>query len=117
MRLWGQSIDPHAAWLVERGLRTLDVRVQRHNTNGAAVAAWAAARPEFIKVHYPGLASHPDHAFAAKMLAGFGGMVGLELKGGARGAERAKAYTWGFAAARLRRTYSDLAIRELVACE
>ncbi len=88
MRLWGQSIDPHAAWLVERGLRTLDVRMQRHNANGAAVAAWAATRPEFIKVHYPGLASHPDHAFAAQVLSGFGGMVGLELKGGARGAER-----------------------------
>ena len=88
MRLWGQSIDPHAAWLVERGLRTLDVRMQRHNANGAAVAAWATGRREFLKVHYPGLASHPDHAHAAQVLTGFGGMVGLELAGGAEGAER-----------------------------
>src|SRR5512139_819538 len=41
MRLWGQSIDPHAAWLVERGLRTLAVRMERHNANGLAVAQWA----------------------------------------------------------------------------
>ncbi|MEO8633917.1 MAG: PLP-dependent aspartate aminotransferase family protein [Gemmatimonadales bacterium] len=88
MRLWGQSIDPHAAWLVERGLRTLDVRMQRHNANGAAVAAWATGRHEFLKVHYPGLVSHPDHAFATQVLSGFGGMVGLELQGGAPAVER-----------------------------
>jgi cystathionine beta-lyase/cystathionine gamma-synthase len=88
MQLWGQAIDPHAAWLVERGMRTLEVRMQRHNANGMAVARWAAGRPEFARVAYPGLADHPDHAFAAKVLEGFGGMVGLELKGGARAAER-----------------------------
>ncbi len=88
MQLWGQSIDPHAAWLVERGLRTLDVRMQRHNVNGMAVARWAEGREEIAAVHYPGLPAHPDHAFAAKVLDGFGGMVGLELKGGARAAER-----------------------------
>jgi len=88
MQLWGQPIDPHAAWLVERGLRTLDVRMQRHNVNGMAVARWAEGREEIARVHYPGLPAHPDHAFAAKVLDGFGGMVGLELKGGARAAER-----------------------------
>jgi len=88
MRLWGQSIDPHAAWLVERGLRTLAVRVERHNANGMAVATWAAGQPEFTAVHYPGLPSHPDHAHAREVLAGFGGMVGLELKGGVKAAER-----------------------------
>ena len=88
MRLWGQSIDPHAAWLVERGLRTLAVRMERHNVNGLAVAEWAAAQPEFLVVHYPGLAAHPDHAHAAVALKGFGGMVGLQLRGGVRAAER-----------------------------
>ena len=88
MRLWGQSIDPHAAWLVERGLRTLAVRMDRHNANGIAVAAWAAAQPEFSAVHYPGLPAHPDHAYAREMLHGFGGMVGLQLTGGVRAAER-----------------------------
>ncbi len=88
MRLWGQSIDPHAAWLVERGMRTLAVRMERHNANGVAVSAWAAAQPEFAAVHYPGLPSHPDHAYAREALQGFGGMVGLQLKGGVRTAER-----------------------------
>ncbi|MFZ5623396.1 MAG: trans-sulfuration enzyme family protein [Gemmatimonadota bacterium] len=88
MRLWGQAIDPHAAWLVERGLRTLDVRMQRHNANGLAVARWAEQHPAFRRVHYPGLASHPDHALASRVLDGFGGMVGLELAGGVEAALR-----------------------------
>jgi cystathionine beta-lyase/cystathionine gamma-synthase len=88
MMLWGQSIDPHAAWLVERGMRTLDVRMQRHNVNGMAVARWAETRDQIVRVHYPGLPSHPDHAYAASVLDGFSGMVGLELKGGARAAEK-----------------------------
>jgi cystathionine beta-lyase/cystathionine gamma-synthase len=88
MMLWGQSIDPHAAWLVERGLRTLGIRMERHNINGMAVARWAEQQDGIARVHYPGLPSHPDHAFAAQVLDGFGGMVGLELKGGARAAEK-----------------------------
>jgi len=88
MRLWGQSIDPHAAWLVERGLRTLAVRMERHNANGLAVARWAEAQAEFAAVHYPGLPAHPEHAYAREALQGFGGMVGLQLKGGVRAAER-----------------------------
>jgi cystathionine beta-lyase/cystathionine gamma-synthase len=88
LQLWGQAIDPHAAWLVERGLRTLDVRMQRHNVNGMAIARWAEGRDDIVRVHYPGLSSHPDHAYAAQVLDGYGGMVGLELKGGVRAAER-----------------------------
>jgi len=88
MRLWGQAIDPHAAWLVERGMKTLAVRMARHNSNGMAVAEWAEDHPRIKVVHYPGLASHPDHAIAAASLDGFGGMVGLELKGGISAAER-----------------------------
>ncbi|MGN6392216.1 MAG: trans-sulfuration enzyme family protein [Gemmatimonadales bacterium] len=88
MRLWGQAIDPHAAWLVDRGMRTLALRMARHNANGLAVADWAASQSAFARVHYPGLASHPDHAYAARVLDGFGGMVGLELAGGPKAAER-----------------------------
>jgi len=88
MRLWGQAIDPFAAWLVDRWLRTLAVRMERHNANGLAVARWAAKQKWIAKVHYPGLDSHPDHAVAARVLGGFGGMVGLELAGGVDAGER-----------------------------
>jgi cystathionine beta-lyase/cystathionine gamma-synthase len=88
MHVWGPALDPHAAWLVERGLKTLDVRMARHNANGLAFAEWAAGVPAFTRVHYPGLPSHPDHATAALQLDGFGGMVSLELEGGAPAAER-----------------------------
>ncbi len=88
MKLWGQALDPHAAWLIERGMKTLAVRMQRHNQTGLEVAAWLEQQPKVRHVHYPGLKSHPDHALAAKTLDGFSGMVGLELAGGARAAER-----------------------------
>jgi cystathionine beta-lyase/cystathionine gamma-synthase len=88
MRLWGQALDPHAAWLIDRGMRTLALRMERHNQNGLAVAQWAERQSGVAKVHYPGLPSHPDHARAKKVLNGFGGMVGLELKGGAKAAEQ-----------------------------
>jgi cystathionine beta-lyase/cystathionine gamma-synthase len=88
MRLWGQAIDPHTAWLIDRGMRTLSVRMERHNANGMAVARWAEGHPGISKVHYPGLPTHPDHERAKAVQAGFGGMVGLELKGGAKAAER-----------------------------
>ncbi len=88
MRLWGQALDPHAAWLLDRGMRTLDVRMARHNANGMAVAEWASRHPAVLKVHYPGLTTHPDHEVASRTLDGFGGMVGLELAGGVAAAER-----------------------------
>jgi len=82
LRIWGQSIDPHAAWLIDRGMRTLAVRMERHNANGEAVARWAEQHEGVARVHYPGLPSHPDHELAARVLDGNGGMVGLELTGG-----------------------------------
>ncbi len=88
MRTWGPAIDPHAAWLTERGLKTLALRVERCNTNAQAVAEWASGRPEFAAVHYPGLKSHPDHRVANRLLDGYGGMVGLVLPGGADAAQR-----------------------------
>jgi cystathionine beta-lyase/cystathionine gamma-synthase len=88
MKLWGQALDPHAAWLIERGLKTLGARMERHNRTGLAVATWLEAHPKVRRVHYPGLPAHPDHALAARVLDGGGGMIGLELAGGARAAER-----------------------------
>ena len=83
MRSLGSALDPHAAWLVERGIKTLAVRMERHNRNGMVVAEWCAQHPRIARVHYPGLPSHPDHALAARLLDGFGGMMGIELQGGA----------------------------------
>lgn len=88
MRNWGPAIDPHAAWLTERGMKTLALRMERASANARAVAEWAAARPEFAAVHWPGLPGHPDHALAREMLSGFGAMVGLQLAGGPAAAER-----------------------------
>lgn len=82
MMVWGQAPDPFACWLLERGLKTLDVRVQRQNENAMRVAQWCKTRMEISKVHYPGLADHPDHAIAKKTLKGFGGMLAIELAGG-----------------------------------
>ncbi len=88
MRNWGPSIDPHAAWLVERGMKTLALRVERSSANARAVAEWAEGHGGFAGVHWPGLASHPDHQIASGLLAGYGGMVGLALRGGAAAATR-----------------------------
>ena len=81
MMVWGQAPDPFACWLLERGLKTLDVRVRRQNENAMRIAEWCSTRPEISKVHYPGLPSHPDHEIAKSMLDGFGGMLGIEIKG------------------------------------
>jgi cystathionine beta-lyase/cystathionine gamma-synthase len=88
MIIWGQAPDPFACWLLERGLKTLDVRVKRHNENAMRVAEWCASRKEFKRVHYPGLAGHPDHTVAKQQMDGFGGMMAVELAGGAKGADK-----------------------------
>jgi cystathionine beta-lyase/cystathionine gamma-synthase len=82
MKVWGQAPDPFACWLLERGLKTLDVRIKRQNENAMRIAEWCSTRPEIAKVHYPGLSSHPDHEIAKSLLDGFGGMMAIELKGG-----------------------------------
>jgi len=88
MQLWGQAPDPFAAWLLERGLKTLDVRMRRHNENAMRVAEWCSRRKEIKRVHYPGLSDHPDHEAAKALLDGFGGMMAIELSGGSRAAEK-----------------------------
>ena len=89
LKRWGPAVDPHAAWLIDRGMKTLAVRMQRHNDNAQAFAEWASEHPRMASVHYPGLAGHVDHELASRVLDGFGGIVGLQVKGGARAAERA----------------------------
>ncbi len=88
MMIWGQAPDPFACWLLDRGLKTLDVRVQRQNENAMRIAHWCADRKEVRTVHYPGLTDHPDHEVATAMLDGFGGMLGIELAAGAKATER-----------------------------
>jgi cystathionine beta-lyase/cystathionine gamma-synthase len=88
MMMWGGSPDPFACWLLERGLKTLDVRVRRQNENAMRIASWCSERKEVRAVHYPGLPAHPDHAVACAQMEGFGGMLALELAGGGRAADR-----------------------------
>ena len=85
----GGSLDPHACVLLERGLKTIGLRVRRQSATALALARFLDERPEVGRVHYPGLPSHPQHERAARLLSGgFGGMVSFEMAGGAAAAER-----------------------------
>ena len=75
MHALGGSIDPHAAFLLERGMKTLAVRMARHSENGRAVAEFLAAHPGVEQVHYPTLPDHSDSEVAARVLTGGGGVV------------------------------------------
>jgi methionine-gamma-lyase len=84
----GGSMDPEAAYLLIRGIRTLGVRVERQCENAMAVAKFLEGHPKVARVHYPGLASHPDHQLAKKQMRGFGTMLAFDLKGGLPAARR-----------------------------
>ena len=77
----GGILDPHAAWLLLRGLKTLGLRMERHNANGLAVARWLEAHPKVRQVWYPGLPSHPDYRVATRLMSGFAGVVSFEIAG------------------------------------
>ena len=79
---FGATLDPHAGFLLARGVKTLALRVQAQNASALALAQFLAGHPAVAAVNYPGLASHPDHGHAAKLLSGFGGMLSLRLHGG-----------------------------------
>jgi methionine-gamma-lyase len=83
----GSTLSPFDAWLLLRGLRTLGLRVERHNRNALALATALATHPAVERVHYPGLPSHPQHALASSQMDGFTGMLSVELHGGAPAAE------------------------------
>lgn len=79
----GAVSGPLDAWLTTRGIKTLDVRMRRHSANAASVAAFLQGHERVAQVHYPGLASHPGHALAARQMSGFGGIVSVALESGA----------------------------------
>lgn len=87
LNLYGGSLDPHAGYLLARSLKTLAVRMRQHNANALALASFLSSSPKVSRVNYAGLPSHPDHAHASELLAGYGGMLSFQLAGGAPAAE------------------------------
>jgi len=80
-KYYGGNIAPQVAWLVLRGIKTLALRMERHNSNAYAIANMLAEHPKVTAVYYPGLESHRNHAIAKRqMMGGYGGMIGLDLK-------------------------------------
>jgi cystathionine beta-lyase len=77
---FGGMLDANACSLLERGLKTLAIRMERHNANAGELARFLAQHPAVAKVNYPGLPEHPDHDIAARQMHGFGGMLSFELK-------------------------------------
>jgi len=84
----GGIIDSHAAWLLLRGIKTLAIRMERHNQNGLAVARALETHPKVRQVWYPGLESHPDYAIASEQMNGFGGVATFEIDTDLQGAIR-----------------------------
>ncbi len=87
MKLYGPAPDPHMAWLLDRGLKTLQMRVALHNHNAMELARWFLGREGVARVHYPGLPEHPDHAVASELMSGFGGVLAIQLEGGGGAAD------------------------------
>jgi cystathionine beta-lyase/cystathionine gamma-synthase len=89
----GGTLDPHACFLLHRGLKTLALRVGYQNRSALAIASFLEGHKAVRKVVYPGLASHPQHEIARRMFDGFGGMLSFEVEGGVEAAERFMART------------------------
>jgi cystathionine gamma-synthase len=93
----GAVAGPFDAWLVLRGIKTLGVRMDRHQANAARIAEFLLGHPDVTSVLYPGLPEHPGHEIAAKQMSGFGGMLSFRLRGGEEQAlkvcERAQVFT------------------------
>jgi cystathionine beta-lyase/cystathionine gamma-synthase len=84
----GATLDPHAAFLIQRGLKTYFLRYERQCSNAAAIAEFLLAHPAVGSVSYPGLPSHPRHGLARKQMCDFGTIVTIDLKGNAITAKR-----------------------------
>ncbi|MBI3441787.1 MAG: PLP-dependent transferase [Proteobacteria bacterium] len=84
----GGILGPFDSFLALRGIKTLDVRVERHCANALKIATWLEKHPKIEKVYYPGLTSHPQHALAKKQMHGFGGMITTVIKGDINAARR-----------------------------
>ncbi len=78
----GAALDPMAAWLLIRSMKTLALRVERQNANALRLAQWLEGQPKVAAVYYPGLVSHPQHEVARRQMRGFGGMLSFALEGG-----------------------------------
>jgi len=78
----GGVIDPHQAYLVHRGVRTLALRMERHSSNAQRIAGWLEGHPAVERLWYPGLPSHPQHELARKQMRRMGGMIAFELADG-----------------------------------
>jgi len=93
-RIWqahhilGSSLGPFEAWLLLRGLRTLEMRVERHNANALAVARALQRHPRVLRVYYPGLETHQGHDVARRQMRGFGGLLSIEVDGSFEDARR-----------------------------
>ena len=89
IKVLGSPISPFNSWLLLRGIKTLDMRIERHCNNAMALAEFLSGRPEVTGVNYAGLASHPGHDIARRLLDGrFGGVLSLRLEGGAEAGNR-----------------------------
>ncbi len=84
----GGILDPHACFLLQRGMKTLDLRMERHNASAVALTRFLATHPGVSEVCYPGLPSHPGHARAKAWFSGSGGLFSFRPRGGVRHAER-----------------------------
>ncbi|MFX1367307.1 MAG: trans-sulfuration enzyme family protein [Promethearchaeota archaeon] len=78
-KLLGGTMDPFASFLLDRGLKTLQIRMERHNHNAMYLAAKLAEDGRIIRVHYPGLPDHPNHSVARRQMSGYGGMLAVDL--------------------------------------
>jgi methionine-gamma-lyase len=87
LKIFGGSASPMDAWLANNGLKTFELRMQRHCENAAAVANFLAGHPAVAAVYYPGLPDHPGYAVAGRQMSSYGGMLSFELKGGFTGGE------------------------------
>ncbi len=88
LRNTGATLGPFDAWLILRGIKTLAVRLDRHNKNALKIASFLETHPKVETVNYPGLQSHPQHDLARKQMAGFGGVLSFEVKGGLTAAKK-----------------------------
>jgi methionine-gamma-lyase len=84
----GGIISPLNAWLLVRGLKTLAIRMERHEENALEIAKYLSFHPKVERVWYPGLTTHPQHDLAKKQMSGFGGIVSCEIKGGRQAGEK-----------------------------
>lgn len=93
-RLWedscilGGTPDPFAAWLIVRGIKTLGVRMKKHEENALRIAEFLESHPKVLQVNYPGLKSFPQHELAKRQMSGFGGMMSFRVKGGEKAARK-----------------------------